>query len=129
MAMEKVFTDIPMAQIVLCDDGMFEVHIRPDVRIDGAGLLGSMEARRSLLAGRSGPILILAPGDLDREPSALQTDFFGPDESTITAFAEMVDSKVLGLVANMYFGLFPARFPAKVCNDETQAREWLKGER
>lgn len=41
--------------------------------------------------------------------------------------AVIVDSKVLTPVANMYFGLFHARFPTKVFNDEESARNWLVG--
>ena len=116
-----------MARISIAEVGLVEVWIRPDVRIDVRGLLESMQARRTLVGDGKGAIIFLATGDLDWEPAALQTDFFGQDKENITALAVAVDSKVLTLVANMYFGLFPARFPTKVFNSEAEARTWLAG--
>lgn len=119
------YKDIPMARISLGSDGLVTVSIRPDVRIDVTGLLGAMHARRELIGEGRGALMFHALGDLDWEPAALQTDFFGQDEENITALAVVVDSRVLTLVANMYFGLFPARFPTKVFNEEPEARAWL----
>ncbi len=117
--------DIPMARIALMPGGLVEVHIRVDQRIDVAGLQASMKARRELLGGGSGPLLFFAWGDLDWEPAALQTDLFGADSETITAMGVLVSNKVLALAANMYFGLFPARFPTRIASEEDEVRMWL----
>ncbi|HRH37935.1 MAG TPA: STAS/SEC14 domain-containing protein [Flavobacteriales bacterium] len=125
MASDLRTTELPMAQVALVDDNLIEVRIRKDVRIDVTGLLGSMQARREMLPGGSGCILFMALGDLDWETAALQTDFFGEDTDNITAVAVVVNSKVLTMVANTYFTLFPVRFPAKIFSEEIEARQWL----
>ncbi|MBK9176843.1 MAG: STAS/SEC14 domain-containing protein [Flavobacteriales bacterium] len=125
MASPENHKDIPMARITLNGEGLVVVSIRPDVRIDVTGLSGAMHARRELIGDGRGALMFHALGDLDWEPAALQTDFFGQYQESITALAVVVDSRVLTLVANMYFGLFPARFPTKVFNDESEARAWL----
>jgi hypothetical protein len=117
--------ELPMAQIALMGGNHVEVRIRPDVRIDVGGLLASMQARRELLDTSRGPLYFIALGELDWDPAALQTDFFGQDAESITALAVLVDSRSLTLVANMYFSLFPASFPTKVFNADAEARQWL----
>lgn len=114
-----------MAQVALLADDLVEVRIRANVRIDVPGLLASMQARRELLQGRKGPVCFIALGELDWEPAALQTDFFGLDAESLTAVAVLVNSKTLTLVANLYFSLFPGGFPAKVFNDDVTMRAWL----
>lgn len=125
MLNEERCIDLPMAQVVHLPNDLVEVRIRPDMRIDVPGLLASMQARRDLLQGRKGPVCFIALGDLDWEPAALQTDFFGQDAESLTAVAVLVNSKTLSLVANLYFGLFPGGFPAQVFNDEAAMRAWL----
>lgn len=117
--------ELDMAQVAVLDGHLVEVRIRQDVRIDVRGLLESMHARRQSLPAAKGAILFIAKGDLDWDPAALQTDFFGEDVDSITGVGVLLDSKVLTLVANMYFSLFPARFPTLVSSDEAAMRRWL----
>ncbi|MEO8068678.1 MAG: hypothetical protein ABI599_13365 [Flavobacteriales bacterium] len=121
----NAYVDIPMARVARMDNNFVEVRIRPEARIDVTGLLGAMQARRTLLNGGKGAILFIVMGDQDWEPAALQSDFFGSDQENITAVGVLVSSRVLTLVANMYFSLFPSRFPAKVFNKEEEVRSWL----
>lgn len=71
-----------MARAVLARNTLAEVRIQPEVRIDVAGLLASMHARCDLIGGGKGAMLFHALGDLDWEPAALQTDFFGRTRRT-----------------------------------------------
>lgn len=126
--MELRCIELPMAQIALMGGNLVEVRIRADARIDVVGLLASMQARRELLPGGMGAVYFIALGELDWDPAALQTDFFGQDAETITSLAVLVDSRTLTLVANMYFSLFPVRFRTKVFNSDAEARTWLSEE-
>lgn len=125
MPNERSHIDVPMARVVLTAGDLVEVHIHADVRIDIAGVRASLLARRQLLGGRKGSILFLATGDLDWEAELLRTDLFGEDSHSITALGVLVNNRVLALVANMYFGLFPAAFPTRVDSDEAALREWV----
>ena len=127
MPSEQDHIDVPMARVVLVSGHVVEVHIRDDARIDIAGIRASMLARRELLGDRKGPILFLAIGDLDWEAAVLQTDLFGEDAHSITAMGVLVNNRVLAMVANTYFGLFPAAFPTRIDSDEAALREWLAG--
>lgn len=84
-----------------------------------------MQARRDLLPTGRGAVCFIALGELDWEPAALQTDFFGEDMDSLVAVAVLVNSRTLTLIANMYFSLFPASCPTKVFNDDPAMRAWL----
>lgn len=127
MPNEQRSIETPMAVVVLAADGLVEVHIRENTRIDVEGIRSSLAARRTLLDGGRGALFFIAPGDPDWEPALLQTDLFGEDASSITVMGVLVSNKVLALAANTYFGLFPAAFPIRIDNNEGAIRAWLAG--
>ena len=116
--------DLAMARVVHTATDLVEVHIRPDTRIDIAGIRAALEARRHMLGGRKGGLIFFAEGDLDWERAALQTDLFGADAYSITSMGVLVTNKVLAMAANTYFGLFPPPFPTRVDNDLLALCEW-----
>lgn len=122
---EEAHIDIPMARVSRHANGLVEVRIPPDVRIDVAGVRAALQARRTLLPDGRGAILFTALGDLDWEAALLKTDLFGEDAGTITAIGVLVSNKVLAMAANMYFSLFPAAFPTRIHSDEAELRAWL----
>jgi uncharacterized membrane protein YjdF len=117
--------DTAMARVVRTADNMVEVHIRHMIRMDEAGMREVMEARRSLMAGDRGTILFVAEGDPDWDPTLLKTDHFGAQAESITAVAFVVSNKVLALVLNTHFSLFPPSFSTLVGSEPSATREWL----
>lgn len=117
--------DIALARMVLAGPSLVEVHVKPDVKITVLRLMEVMAARRTLAAGVPGALYFIAPGELDWEAAALQTDFFGPEGDSLKALAVMVDGAILTTVVNLYFGLFPGRSPVKVFDDVEAGYAWL----
>lgn len=117
--------DTALARVVYTSPVLVEAHIKPDVRITAVALQEIMRTRRAMVGDTRGALYVIAPGELDWELAALQTDYFGPEGENLSAVAVMVDSKVLSMVVNSYFSLFPSRFPTKVFDNVEDGRVWL----
>ena len=117
--------ETPMARVVRTADALVEIHLRPEVRVDVAGLEEALDARKTLMDGTKGAILFVAHGDLNRDSKVMQHDLFAERGTDITAVAVLVSSRVLGLTVKAYCELHPTEFPTRVDGDEGAVRAWL----
>ena len=117
--------ETPMARVVRTADALVEIHLRPEVRVDVAGLEEALDARKTLMEGTKGAILFVAQGDLNRDARVMHHDLFAGKAADITGVAVLVSSRVLGLTVKAYCELHPTDFPTCVDGDERSIRAWL----
>ena len=117
--------ETPMARVVRTADTLVEIHLRPEVRVDVAGLEEALDARKTLMEGTKGAILFVAQGDLNRDARVMHHDLFAGKAADITGVAVLVSSRVLGLTVKAYCELHPTDFPTRVDGDEGAIRAWL----
>ena len=117
--------ETPMARVVRTADTLVEIHLRPEVRVDVAGLEEALDARKTLMEGTKGAILFVAQGDLNRDARVMHHDLFAGKAADITGVAVLVSSRVLGLTVKAYCELHHTDFPTCVDGDERSIRAWL----
>ena len=125
MTHSRPHIDLAMARVVHSTGDLVEVRIGPLVRIDPAGTREALQACRTFLGARKGPILFVVEGDPAWDPALLQVDHFTEFGETIEAVGVVVTNKVLALAANTYFSLFPPDFPIRIDHDENAVRARL----
>ena len=105
--------DTELARLELASPTLVVVHVKPDVKITVQRVFEIVHVRRSLVAGVPGAMYFIAPGELDWEAAALATDFFAPEGDSVKALSVMVNAPIFSTVVNLYFGLFPEKFPGE----------------
>lgn len=128
MATSSRTIETRLATMVLTATGFIEQRFREGVKLDREGFEENRRARQELCG--SGPYVMLSilPEDLDFELTVLSSDHFGAaaEIAGLTALAVVAHGKLIQGVSAIFFKYFPPQFPARIFNNETDAREWLR---
>jgi hypothetical protein len=107
-------------------DKIIRTKVKPfaDVSIDEAR--ENSIAVNTLAAGGKHPLLIDSRNI--RSISKEARDFFSMNnrESSVIAFAIIIDSPLSRIIGNFFMGLNKPRVPARLFSNEEEAIEWLK---
>lgn len=114
-----------MGRVVREGTRLVVIHVRPDVRITVPMVQEVIQARHRLAPGAPVAMYFIAPGELQWELSALQTDHFSLEGDLLLAVAVMVDAPIFATVVNLYFSLFPGHMPSKVFGEVEEGYDWL----
>lgn len=125
MSVRTAHIHTPLGRVVRTTGTLVEVFVDPQVTITAQAVREAMQARRALLAEDRGPVLFFAKGSPAWDMDLFHADLFADDRASITAMGVVLDNRVLATAIRMYFGLFPAPYPARFANDEAAIRAWI----
>ena len=116
-----------LASMTLEAAGFVVQRFHEGAKLDLAGFEENRRVRQQL--GGAGPykMLSILPEDIDFELSVLGTDHFGAaaEIAGLSALAVVANGQLIQGVSAIFFKYFPPQFPARIFNNEKDARAWL----
>lgn len=120
-----------LAIMSLVEPGFIEQRFREGVKLDREGFEENRVARHTLAGETTYVMLSTLPEDIDFELNVLGTDHFGAAEEIegLSALAVVAHGQLTQGVTAIFFKYFPPQFPARIFNNEVDARAWLMEQR
>ena len=117
-----------IATVSLTGPRFVEQRIKPTARFETEGLKENNEALEQLCNGTLCAVLVVIPAEVPVNLPVVNVDHFRSEREKrcILAMAVVTDSAIMHATAKLYFMYFQQAFPAKVFEEEGDARTWLK---
>jgi hypothetical protein len=109
--------------------GMIEIRFKPGLVLDKEGLEEVLTERERLCAGDARQVVLAVfPADADFDMAVMTQDHYHgrPLAGCTKLLAVAANSLMNERMVSLYFAYFPQTFPLKVCEEEEEARMWLR---
>ena len=120
--------DTDLALLIRSAPDLLEVHFKPDVTINSAGIQRILQMRQKLTpAQQPARVLIVLPEQPDFDVDMITTDQYRPYpvEDFTRAVAWVVHNDLGDRITRLYFAYFPPPVPTQVFRTEVEARSWM----
>jgi len=110
------------------NDGILYSVPKPGIppKLDKEGLKKEMDKFRAI-TGDKKVCIVTESNPNSQPPSKAERDYIAEEINSVTkAMAIVTSSPVSKMIANLFFGLKPPPYPAKMFTNERDAREWIK---